>query len=85
MRPPMDGDPVTNPSHPIEPRAQLGLPRPVFRQRFEVEVVWTQPHVQDYADDWGSNISDALAGTGCCLFDIQESDVQRLVPVEDDA
>lgn len=59
------------PSAPLEAR-------PVYRRRFVIEVVWTQPPDQAYIDDWGATITNALAEDKCCLFEIQEQHTERL-------
>lgn len=54
----------------------------VMRQRFTVEVVWTQPADQEHDDDWGAVIGDALANGdgGMALWDYQGGDVEELRP-----
>jgi hypothetical protein len=53
-----------------------------FRRRFVVDVTWSQPPEQSYADDWGSVLGEALAQQGPCLYDIDEGPLVILVAEE---
>lgn len=53
----------------------------VLRRTFAVEVIWTQPGDQEYDDDWGSVIGNAIAQeSSATIWAYDEGTLEELAP-----